>query len=307
VELIVEPGWRGLVATAAALAPGFLLILWFRRQRREKANAVFPGLLRGPGQSLRARLGRIDNRINDYLVFLIVASVVVVLWTLAPVLALGDRPGLGNYLQLGIALVLLLPFPAMMAFRRLRERAQCRLALDAGLAVGRELNLIMPQGFHVFHDFEDEGHRVDHVVVGPAGVHAVTSKGRPRPEKGGVGLDASVLYTGEALYFPDNTKETEAIARARQQAEYLAGWLSSEVGERILVEPTLALPGWFVERKKADDLILLSGQNQHYARILKGPEVLEEDLLKRIVKLLDSKCREVESPGPRRGARRRRK
>jgi hypothetical protein len=306
--MIAEPVWQGLLATAAALAPGFLLILWFRWQRREKPNPVFPDLLRGPGQALQKQLSRIDNRINDLLVFLIVAPVAAVLWILGPVLVEGTRPDLSNYLQLAIPLVLLLPLPTVMYFRRLRERARCRLALDAELAVWRELNLIMPHGFHVFHDFLDEGHKVDHVVVGPSGINAVTSKGRPRPVMGGVGVDAKVLYTGDALYFPDNAKETEAIVRARQQAEYLAGWLSSEVGERIVVEPTLALPGWFVERKKADDLILLSGQSQHYARILKGPEVLEEDLLNRIVKLLDGKCREVHSPpGPRRGSRRRRK
>jgi len=307
VELIAEPIWRCLVATAAALTPGILLILWFRWQRREKPNPVFPDLLRGPGQSLRKQLCRIDGRIHDLLVFLIVVPVAAVLWTLGPVLARGGRVGLTDYLQLAIPLVLLLSLPTMIYFRSLRERAQFRLALDAALAVGRELNLLMPHGYHVFHDFQDEGQKVDHVVVGPSGVHAVTSKGRPRPVKGGVGLDAKVIYDGEALYFPGNAKETAAIARVRQQAEYLAGWLSSEVGERILVEPALALPGWFVERKKADDLILLSGQSQHYARILKGPEVLEEDLLNRIVKLLEGKCREAPPPGPRRGARRRRK
>ncbi len=305
--MIFEPVWQGLVATAAALVPGFLLILWFRWQRRQKPNPVFPNLRRGPGQSLQLQLSRIDNRINDLLVFLSVVPAAAALWTLGPILAEGGSPNLTNYLQLGILLALLLPLPAVMTCRRLRERARCRLALDSALAVGRELNLIMPHGFHVFHDFQDEGYKVDHVVAGPSGVNAVTSMGRPRPVKGGVGLDAKVLYTGEALYFPDNTKETEAIARARQQAEYLAGWLSSEVGELVLVDPALALPGWFVECKKADDLILLSGHRQHYARILKGPEVIEEDLLKRIVNLLDGKCREAEPPVPGRGARRRRK
>jgi hypothetical protein len=306
VELIAESGWLILMTTAAALAPGFLLILLFRWQRRGKVAPVFPGYPRGPGQSLQAQLGRIDNRINDHLFFLLLVPAAAVLWALGPVLARGGGLGLGNYLQLVICLALLLPFPAVMYFRRLRDRAQCLLAFEAALAVGRELSLVMPHGFHVFHDFLDEGHRVDHVVVGPSGVHAVTSLGRPGPAKGGAGVDEKVLHAGDALYFPDNSKDTEAIGRARQQADYLAGWLSSELNERVLVAPALALPGWFVERKKADDLLLLSGNSQHYARLLKGPVVFEEDQFDRLVKLLDKKCRQSGSPAAR-GAGRRRK
>ena len=256
-------------------------------------------------ERVKERLGRIETRLSDCLLFLILVPPAAVWWSLGTVLAAGGSPGLQHGLRLLLVLALSLPLPAFFCWRRFRERGRCRLALDAELAVGRELNLIMAQGFYVFHEFRDEGHQVDHVVAGPAGIYAVAVLGRARPKKGRLGLDAKVLYTGEALYFPDNRKETAVIERARSQAEYLAGWLSSEVDEPVVVEAALALPGWFVEREKPDELILLSGQAPHYARILKGPEIIDEELLKRLVERLDRKCRQAEIQPRNRAYRRR--
>jgi hypothetical protein len=249
--------------------------------------------LRGPGESLRDKIRQIDDQINDQGNLFIIVPMFVAIITLGPVMYNGDKPTIVNYILLIVFLALLLPIPFVKLTRRLTERASYRLGLDAELAVGRELNFIMREGFFVFHDFPEAHNNIDHVVVGSSGVFAVETKGRPKPDKGRGAVDAKVVYTGEALLFPDNVRETAAIPQARKQAATLSKWLSSAVGEPVKVRPVLALPGWFVERKKPDDLILLFGQSSHYARSLNGPAILSDPLVNRIVHQLDAKCRNV--------------
>ncbi|MBU0663375.1 MAG: NERD domain-containing protein [Proteobacteria bacterium] len=243
---------------------------------------------------MRKKIAQLDDQINDQIFLFAVTPVVLAGFILGGVLVKGGNPTLANYLTLIFALAIFLPIPLVKFARRFRERSNYQLGLDAELAVGRELNLIMRQGFYVFHDFPEEHNNIDHVVVGPSGVFAVETKGRSKPDKGRGAVDAKVIYNGEALYFPDKAKETAAIHQARKQATTLSKWLSSAVGEPVMARPVLALPGWFVERKKPDDLILLYGKSDNYARSLKGPEVLSENMIKRIVHQLETKCRDVE-------------
>ncbi len=277
-----------------ALGPGILFLLWFKWRRREKRNPICRHILRGPGESLRQKIARLDSQIDEQLVLLALAPAILSGFILGTAFVKGGNPTLSNYLTLILLLSVFVPFPLVKFVRRSRERANCQLGLDAELAVGRELNFIMREGFYVFHDFPEEHNNIDHVVVGASGVFAVETKGRSKPDKGRGTLDAKVIYNGEVLCFPDQVSETAAILQARKQAATLSKWLSSAVGEPVKVRPALALPGWFIERKKPDDLILLYGKSENYARSLKGTETLSEDIIKRIVHQLETKCRDVE-------------
>ncbi len=283
-----------VVAIVLAIGPLIIFSLWFRWQRREKRSPICRNILRGPGESLREKIAKLNDQIDEQLVQIILAPAVLSGYILGTVFVKGGYPTLSNYLTLIFLLSVYLPIPLVKSTRRVRERANYQLGLDAELAVGRELNLIMREGFYVFHDFPEEHNNIDHVVVGSSGVFAVETKGRSKPDKGRGAVDAKVMYNGEALYFPDNARETAAIHQARKQATTLSKWLSSAVGEPVKARPVLALPGWFVERKKPDDLILLYGKSDNYSRSLKGAEILSEDMIKRIVHQLDSKCRDVE-------------
>lgn len=280
-----------------ALGPALLFLFWFKRKRRYKRSPICRDILRGPGESLRKKIAQLDEKLNDLILLLVLIPITatsVILW---PTYFKGVMPSLANFLVLIIFYVVLIPIPFIKLIRIIQERANYQLGLDAELAVGRELNLVMREGFYVFHDFPEEHNNIDHVVVGPSGVFAVETKGRPKPDKGRGGADAKVIYTGNALSFPDNANETGYLLQARKQAASLSKWLSSAVGEPIKARPVLALPGWFVERKKFDDLVILYGKSDNYARALsiKGPEVLSENMIKRIVHQLDAKCRDVEA------------
>jgi len=294
VERFVSQMLYLVVAIVLAMGPLIIFALWFRWRRREKRSPICRHILRGPGESLREKIAQLNNQIDEQIVQIALTPAVLSGFVLGTIFVKGGNPTLSNYLTLILVLSVFLPIPLVKSARRLRVRANYQLGLDAELAVGRELNLIMREGFYVFHDFPEEHNNIDHVVVGQSGVFAVETKGRPKPDKGRGAVDAKVMYNGEALYFPDNAKETAAIHQARKQATTLSKWLSSAVGEPVKARPALALPGWFIERKKPDDLILLYGKSDNYARSLKGPEVLSEDMIKRIVHQLDSKCRDVE-------------
>jgi hypothetical protein len=42
-----------------------------------------------------------------------------------------------------------------------------RLGFKGERAVGEELNQLLRQGFHVFHDLPFDSFNIDHVIVGP--------------------------------------------------------------------------------------------------------------------------------------------
>jgi len=297
VEGILSPALHGMALAALALVPGLFFLLWFR-WRRNGDTPISDDNLRVPGDYLRGKIARIDDRVNELLILIFLAPAAAAGVLLGASLARGVVPVRSNYLQLAVILVVFLSIPLLSFSRRLRERVRLLQGLDAELAVGLELNKLAGEGFHIYHDFPAGRNNIDHVLVGPSGIYAVETKGRPKPDKDRVVLDAKVIYDGEALFFPDNAKETAAIDRSRQQAAALSQWLSDDLGEAVAVRPALALPGWFVERRKPDELLILYGQSNHYARLLKGAEVLGEAMLKRIVDRLEIRNRGLEiAPG----------
>jgi len=154
-----------VVAIVLAMGPGILFLLWFRWKRREKRSPICRNILRGPGESLREKIAQLNDQIDEQMIQLVLAPAVLSGFILGTVFVKGGNPTLSNYLTLILLLSVFLPIPLVKFARRVRERANYQLGLDAELAVGRELNLIMREGFYVFHDFPEEHNNIDHVVV----------------------------------------------------------------------------------------------------------------------------------------------
>ena len=72
----------------------------------------------------------------------------------------------------------------------------------------------------------------------------------------------------------------------------VSDWLSKAVGEPVEVQPVLALPGWFVERRGKGEVIVVSGRA--VKTLVKGRNVLELAMIERIAHQLDQRCRDVE-------------
>ncbi len=176
------------------------------------------------------------------------------------------------------------------------RRNQLRVALDAEVAVGQELNQLMLHGYRVYHDFPCDGFNIDHILFGPNGVFAVETKGKAKPAKGSTKQEWKVAFDGQALQFP-NWTERDFLPQARRQAEWLAKWLTSAVGEQVQVKPVLAIPGWYIDRLKPSDVFLFNGKNPLAWAGIKSATPLSDSLIQRIAHQVEQKCRDVAPSG----------
>jgi len=96
--------------------------------------------------------------------------------------------------------------------------------------VARELAQL-PSEWTILHDLrlDEEGHNIDHVVVGPAGAFALNTKR----------LSGSVWVRGGDVFV--NGKRTEYRRRAKAEAARLCDWFERSVGERPWVDPILVV------------------------------------------------------------------
>ncbi|WP_161788484.1 nuclease-related domain-containing protein [Desulfonatronum thiodismutans] len=194
-------------------------------------------------------------------------------------------------------LIFYIPFALLYGFGlyrmnfHLNQRRNARLGFEGEMAVGQELNQLLANGYHVFHDYPAGKFNIDHVLIGPAGVFAVETKARSKPTTGDAKADAKVLYDGKQLKFPGWT-ETEPIQQAKRQAADLSVELSKAVGEPVLAQPVLAIPGWYVERTTKPDVFIINGKGAH-GLFCKLPAVLDASMIQRIAYQVEQKCRDV--------------
>jgi len=267
-------------------------IFYFKRLKRGRRSPITGNLLRGPGESLREELEKnLDHLENGYFRTFNV--------TLPPAALLFYFMWLNDNIvpiwQLGIVAVLYF-FLIFWSIRKLivviKERRNLFLGLDAEIAVGQELNQLMLGGVRVFHDFPAENFNIDHIAIGPGGVFAIETKGRAKPDNGGGKADALIVFDGKRLNFP-GWFETEPLAQAKRQAEWLSKWLSSAVGETVAVTGVVVLPGWFIERKGAGDVKVLSGKEIYHLKKMNVSRLTPE-MIQRIAHQVEQRCRNVE-------------
>ncbi len=191
-----------------------------------------------------------------------------------------------------IAVIGLIAYFTVKFLKLSKQRDNLRLGLDAELAVGQELDQLMCSGAVVFHDFPAEKFNIDHIVICPAGVFAVETKGRAKPIKNRGVKDAKVEFDGKTLRFPDWV-ETKPLEQADRQARWLRAWLTSAVGNPVAVRPVLVLPGWYIDRKGRGDVVVLSGKEVHHILKMGRGEPLSEQDIQRIAHQVEQRCRNV--------------
>ena len=276
------------------------------RYKLKKRRSPFKrNFLRSPGEGIRGQVDDVNVDLNVYLLAAVISPLILysVILTHA---YLGSRAISGS--SIWFLILIAAAFEAVFVIKLVRsfnQRRKFRLDCEGELAVGRELNQLLRDGYYVYHDFPADNFNIDHIVVGPAGVYAVETKARRKPSTGKGQSDAKVIYDGQKLHFPDWT-ETKPLEQVRWQAQWLSKWLSSAVGDSIYVQPVIALPGWYVDRISTNDLPVINPEQ--FQSILKSSKdiKMDEKLLTRIVHQFDQRCREVhigaaEGPGGRSG------
>jgi len=270
-----------------------LALLAKRRLLKAPRKSPFTGaFLRPPGHTLSRQ---VDDAVGDVLALLMVGFAmpgVLVATVTTQSLISGNAITRGNQI-----FYLIFAFLAVIgAWRRLSTAIgsvqRLRLGYEGELAVGQELNQLMLAGYRVFHDFPADKFNIDHIVIGPNGVFAVETKARAKPDTGDGRKDALVVYDGQALKFP-GWVEKEPLDQAARQAQWLSKWLRSAVGEPVAVLPVLAVPGWFIDRKKSGPVFIYNGKNPEglFRKVSGNP--VDAPMIQRIAHQIEAKCRDV--------------
>lgn len=180
-------------------------------------------------------------------------------------------------------------------FKVARAFGNYRLGFRGERAVGEELNQLLREGCHVFHDVPMEPYgNIDHVVVAPSGVFAVETKTRRKRKAPAGRKEHEIIYDGKTLDYP-HCKDSYGLEQAQQQADRLRNLLSKAVGEPVPVSAILTFPGWFVTSRVNTPTLKVVNPKQIKGVVMNGRNApLNSQFLQRIVHQMDQKCRDVE-------------
>jgi hypothetical protein len=292
-----------ILTVALVFTPTALLIAiiggwtWWKLRRKSR-KPVNDKLLRAPGESLRSRMEKFDDRFMDAFLWVILYGPV---WFVVCCLYIMWRQKSPNLLSeligFGVVMVVVTGLIARKCIAALQRYRNDALGFKGERAVGEELNKLMLDGCLVYHDVPGEGAwNVDHVVVAPTGVYAIETKTRSKDRCDKDRKDYEVIYDGKTLQYP-NWNDTHGLDQAKANARWLAKHLSNVLQEEIKVTPILTLPGWLVTNRvkpSGNELRVLS-HKQIRAVIVDGREpVIDDKRLKQIGYQLELKCRDVE-------------
>lgn len=272
----------------ASLCVPLTLGLWICYHRKNKKNPLTAQMLRAPGESINLRVEKLTDELNEQLFFTTIISTVIYSMYLTSKFVANINVSPLTYVFMAVVFLVI---SAVKLNRVVKQRHNELLGLDCERSVGQELNQLMLDGCRVFHDFQAENFNIDHIVIGQNGIFAIETKGRAKPDRGRGQEDVRVTYDGEGLNFPA-WKEKEPLDQAKRQASWLSNWISQAVGEQVVVRPAIALPGWFVERKKQDFLIF-NGKNPQFLTKIHTETPLSSVMIQRVSHQVEQQCRNV--------------
>lgn len=265
----------------------FLAVYKSKKKRKNKRAPFSDKFLRGPGQSLNDQIQSLNEDITSNSVYLVIFPLLV----LSHLFIINTR-----FLYFTVIIIAIILFFDLIFFIRLWKTLSRRNRLQLGyygeVAVGQELNMLMLDGYHVYHDFLTDKFNIDHVIICSSGVYAVETKARSKTRRG---IDSgNIEYDGKSIQFPDGTTDSSPLNQAIRQAAWLRKWLSSAVGDKIDVEPIVALPGWYINRTAKHGIAVLNPKLIGIYIKNKKEKPLSNSMIQRIVHQIDQKCRDIE-------------
>lgn len=275
---------RNLIPGGLSLLALITVVGLVRLQRRA-TNTGAPmsdRLLRSPGESLRARLELIDEKLMWC----------VALLSAGPVVFSLTAPGFPD--KLSVALLLAIIGLCLLAvYIGTREYRAYSLGLMGERAVGEELNQLMSCGCRVFHDYPGgRNGNIDHVVVAPSGVYAIETRTRPKRHASKKSSEQELTFDGTKLHFP-RFISTGGLKQARRNAARLSRELTDALGELVQVKPILALPGWHISRTGTGDVTVVNPKEIRQVVLSRSGPQLSIEQIWRLAQPLEQKCRDV--------------
>ncbi len=157
------------------------------------------------------------------------------------------------YLFLG-ALAAAALFVAYRLAVTLLARRQLRFLRDANIAVGHQLQWISSGHGRVFHDVPVPSGIVDHVMVGPSGIYAVSVIAK-RPSQSG-----ETRISNDEVQFRPSRKVSDLGGIVAAISE-LAHELSKQIGHNVRVRSVIAVPGWDISSQAGGEHLLVNERN----------------------------------------------
>lgn len=235
-----------LVALAVGLLPVFFLVswVWWQRRRDARRSPLTDDLMHLPGEQAQREAERLADVADERLLLMVlVGPMVLAGWALQKVDARSFHFGIAEAALL-ISVLTVAIWATWSASKVLRARRKYLEGRAAERATAQAFASLVSKGCAVYHDIPADKFNLDHVVVGPGAVFMIETKSRRKPAARGK-ASATVKFNGEALEFPD-WQDTKMLDQTRAQTRWLSERLYRKTGERVPVEPVLALPGWYV-------------------------------------------------------------
>ena len=285
-----------LLALALYLAAYVVCLgaLWlFRTNRRRERPPVAPKLLRGPGESLRWRLQRLDDAL---LLHAFGAAFLPMGVFVGGLMFAFNSTGRDRDVIMICAFALFLVtlyFCGRWMLDKFTLRRDCHLGLLGEKIVAEAILPLAAEGCRIFHDVPTGEFNIDHVIVAPTGVFAIETKtrraGRGRPDR----RPDEIIYDGALLVFPWG-EDAFGLEQARQRAAWLGNWLRDSTGEPVQPVPVLTFPGWNVMTTAAGAEVVVVSPNAIPGLVRNRPGLLTDLQIDHIARQLDGKCRDVE-------------
>ena len=272
--------WQPLLIFAGCI-PGLILIAAIyverlRQKRQRERSPLSEKLLRPAGYSLLLKIEALNDSFMTWFIGIFLFSMGAIgIFSFVPTDAFGRFI---CFVVSGIGAAIC----AIAAWRKLNQIRNCRRGLLGEQAVAEQLQTLFASGYRVFHDIPGSGEwNIDHVVVGLTGVFAIETKYRTKkPGKNGA-KDHEAIFDGNRIEFASGDYDAKAVEQASTNARWLEKELSKATGERVIVRPIVALPGWFVTLKTNSDVKVLSGK-QVAGFIARESKQLSESSIQRI-------------------------
>ena len=131
---------------------------------------------------------------------------------------------------------------------------QLRFLRDANIAVGHQLQWISSGYGRVFHDVPVPSGVVDHVMVGPSGVYAVSVIARRPATSGEARIDDNDVQFRPSRKVCDVGKIAAAVSE-------LAHELGIQIGREVRVRSVIAVPGWDISSQSGGEHLLVNERN----------------------------------------------
>ena len=287
----------GLAAYVLAFSAVVIGTIALRSKRRRERTPEKFKLLRGPGETLRKRVQRLDE---DFDLWVGGCALVPVLLAGAFIQGATALNGILKLVALAAAVVVLLGgivTAAVILYRRLQRQRDDHLGYLGERAVAEYLEPLKEAGYRVFHDVPADGatkrFNLDHVTVGPTGVVVIETKtrrkGRARPGF----KDHEVIFDGRQLVWPWG-EDRNGLEQAVAEANWLSKWLQQRTGVKLAVQPVLTLPGWYVNESPSPHVRVVNSKILPDVVRGRGAVILEAREMDLIARQLDTLCRDVE-------------